>query len=365
MESIGKRIRNLFLPEIDDRAEEYINRQNIRSVRLISGIIFCVETVLLLVFLLVRDGQANHGTLSQLISIGPCLLICFAAFCISTAFTRMKKVHPAAVYLFVYGFALLLITWAIMSDLRHYTEGEQIFDFFAVLTVLTVFLSVHPIGVSAVTVASFVAFYIALYHQDGASRIYLFGYIMLGILFVVVGFIRVHQTIRLSTESVQLTDANESLHKLYRQDQLTGCRNRAALAEDFPSYYSVPIALIMTDIDYFKQINDEYGHVEGDIALKEAGAFISGLFPDGVAYRYGGDEFLVIIPNADAQMLEDKIGDTRSMKLKVSAAFKEIGFSFGLTYGLAHTDTGLYSLIRKADVELYHVKMELHKNDAR
>lgn len=92
------------------------------------------------------------------------------------------------------------------------------------------------------------------------------------------------------TESVLI---NRKLEKRSITDELTGLYNRRYAIKYFDNLKE-PGFLFLLDIDDFKEINDTLGHVEGDYVLKELGKFLKEYFPDGLACKYGGDEFLLI-----------------------------------------------------------------------
>ncbi|HXC58691.1 MAG TPA: diguanylate cyclase, partial [Steroidobacteraceae bacterium] len=101
-----------------------------------------------------------------------------------------------------------------------------------------------------------------------------------------------------------LEKANAELASLARKDSLTGLANRRHFDEVLRESWGRalaggwPIAVLMIDVDHFKQFNDCYGHQRGDVCLREVAAAISdGLFhSDDLAARYGGEEFAVVLP---------------------------------------------------------------------
>ncbi len=107
----------------------------------------------------------------------------------------------------------------------------------------------------------------------------------------------------------ELAAANETLVGLSYADPLTGIGNRRRFDQIFETEWrrairaGQPLALILVDIDHFKEFNDKYGHPEGDECLKTVASTISDGLPrsgDSVA-RYGGDEFAVVLPGTDLQ----------------------------------------------------------------
>ncbi len=87
------------------------------------------------------------------------------------------------------------------------------------------------------------------------------------------------------------------------------------------------LSMIMIDLDNFKNVNDTYGHLQGDILLKNvAGIIRSSLRKVDFVFRYGGEEFLVLLPSSDLQMasstadrLRDELAETTYPKVTMSA----------------------------------------------
>jgi diguanylate cyclase (GGDEF)-like protein/PAS domain S-box-containing protein len=113
-------------------------------------------------------------------------------------------------------------------------------------------------------------------------------------------------TARIRAEEA-LQRANAQLEQLALHDPLTGLANRRKFAERFQ--YDLaravraqsPLSLLMVDIDHFKAINDQHGHIAGDVCLKALAAILTGSVRavDLVA-RYGGEEFVVLLPEMSA-----------------------------------------------------------------
>jgi diguanylate cyclase (GGDEF)-like protein len=95
-------------------------------------------------------------------------------------------------------------------------------------------------------------------------------------------------------------EAHRELWTRAETDALTGLRNRGAFELDLERLLAdaaqAPILLLMLDLDHFKLYNDRHGHPAGDSVLRAVGAAIAGV--GGIGYRYGGDEFAVVVPNA-------------------------------------------------------------------
>jgi diguanylate cyclase (GGDEF)-like protein len=145
-------------------------------------------------------------------------------------------------------------------------------------------------------------------------------------------------------------------------DELTKLPNRRALAQRFlqemqrARRHRKAIAFMMIDLDHFKQVNDTYGHLNGDAVLAELAQIIStGARESDVCARYGGEEFAMILhetTEAGARTLADRI------RSKVAAATFPGGLKLTISIGVAATDEpALFtSLIERADQALYAAK---------
>ncbi len=106
----------------------------------------------------------------------------------------------------------------------------------------------------------------------------------------------------------ELRTANERLERLASTDELTGVANRRAIEEALrrdlarADRDATPISVVLIDVDHFKSVNDTWGHATGDAVLSAVGKLMQQLLrASDVAGRWGGEEFLCILPNTDAQ----------------------------------------------------------------
>jgi diguanylate cyclase (GGDEF)-like protein len=153
--------------------------------------------------------------------------------------------------------------------------------------------------------------------------------------------------------------------QLAQKDPLTGICNRAALDEMMQREISharrqdSSYALLILDIDHFKAVNDKYGHIVGDCALKAVANMIGSCKRDGdLLFRYGGEEFVVLMRDTDldgSHLLAERIRATfEDSSCTCSGANLDIRVSIGVSI-LQENDSPI-SLFARADQALYNAK---------
>lgn len=156
----------------------------------------------------------------------------------------------------------------------------------------------------------------------------------------------------------------EKLFELARHDSLTGLANRRVLDERLPALldraarYHHPLTLASMDLDGFKQLNDTYGHAEGDQALCRIAATLSEMVRHSdLLIRMGGDEFVLILPDSDleaAKMLAKRICKAVSAISVDHSDRGMLGISIGLSQWRPELETEEW--LQRADEALYQAK---------
>ncbi len=153
------------------------------------------------------------------------------------------------------------------------------------------------------------------------------------------------------------------LEKRAREDGLTGLFNRQASFEmlDYAlercKRYQETLSVLMLDVDFFKQINDTYGHMTGDKVLTAVAAAIKqSIRTVDIAGRYGGEEFIVILPNIDiegAAIVAERLRQA-ILEIRIEGNEIEASASFGVSSYAENDDTEF--LVNRADLALYKSK---------
>lgn len=198
---------------------------------------------------------------------------------------------------------------------------------------------------------------------------------VIGVLYLK-GTIGTESRFRLAVLSENIASAlvNHRLQRGLREqtirDPLTGLFNRRYLEETLAlemaraSRSGAPLTVVMCDIDHFKRFNDEFGHDAGDQVLQTVAAELRRRFRDGdVVCRFGGEEFVVIAPATDANVLSARVEEVRQAisLLTVRQGERALGsvtMSFGLATWAPGMDREGVALLKAADAALYAAKRD-------
>lgn len=185
-------------------------------------------------------------------------------------------------------------------------------------------------------------------------------YVSLGIIVLMANLIISYS--KFLVQRLKISYQTELYEKLAYMDHVTQGMNRLAYERDIDAIFKdenqkKALRLIIFDLDKLKKINDEYGHLAGDEAIKQAFDMMSETFKDyGECYRIGGDEFACLYLNNDEEVYEEKLHVIESL----SKAFDEQRpYHFGLSLGsavLSKEDFGPNDLYNEADQSMYQYK---------
>ena len=169
--------------------------------------------------------------------------------------------------------------------------------------------------------------------------------------------------------SEELRKTNAQLTTLASQDGLTGIANRRTLDEAFSNEWKrairvqSPLALLMVDLDHFKQFNDLYGHHAGDLCLKAVAETMQQHLrrPGDVAARFGGEEFVLLLPHTslgDAQAIAERISaDVVALSIQHEGSpWGTVTISIGCSAVVPSRDDNQIAMLQSTDAALYAAK---------
>lgn len=193
--------------------------------------------------------------------------------------------------------------------------------------------------------------------------------VLLNIALIIFGWRRYKE---LLGEIEERRKAEELARELAETDPLTGCLNRRSIATEterlisHQSQIGGKVAFLMIDLDNFKQVNDYYGHSNGDRLLTTVADRISALLPrDAILARLGGDEFACVLPWSESST--DPVGTFAARlveKVSTPVRIDENPVEITVSIGIATSDdevSDATTLMHNADVAMYHAK-KLGKN---
>ena len=156
----------------------------------------------------------------------------------------------------------------------------------------------------------------------------------------------------------------DELGELARRDLLTGVRNKNAYNEDIVGISeqqdTVPYGIAIIDLNDLKKMNDQYGHEKGDLAIKNICSLICDVFKHSPVYRFGGDEFVVVLKGRDYEAIKDL--ESQFMKLQYSAVgepWETPHAAIGYALYDKETASSVESVFEKADSKMYQQKRKM------
>jgi len=177
----------------------------------------------------------------------------------------------------------------------------------------------------------------------------------------------VEQIAELIGASIYNVELYREMERCAKTDALTGLANRRAVEEaleresDRSRRYGAPLSILLTDVDELKRVNDDHGHEAGDVVLRNLASLLSETVRSvDVPGRWGGDEFLVVLPDTNLAQAEQLAKRLLERVHKDPARIGRTVLASGLSIGLAEYDKkeSVTDLLRRTDQAMYEAKRQ-------
>jgi len=171
------------------------------------------------------------------------------------------------------------------------------------------------------------------------------------------------------SDTVRVESLVSHMNDLAVRDELTGLYNRRFINERLPAdlvkslFQQEPLSIIMVDLDHFKKLNDNYGHLAGDFALKKFCELLQSNIRKNIDWvaRYGGEEFLICLHNSTEENAVRKAETIRQKLKQLEAHYYDVPLCLTASFGVCTIDNEEISLdeaIERADSKLFQAKRE-------
>ena len=351
---------DLFFTNPDNEVQKHIDNFNIKYLRLLTLVFGLIQFgYFILTYTSYFDcPERMEYRILYIINSA----VCFFFFFASTYFYFKKDRHAQwVVDIQAIAVIAVIICTILISNLDFRYGGDCIIYCTIVLAVTTLTLQSPFQAALFHFIAGF--FYLLFWtkfigHFDLA---YTFKFVSFSILCFVSGLAKYKLYVDVTKTQIELTNLSEEFRQSSIKDSLTGVKNRRALIQDSYLFCDEHSFFLFTDIDHFKLVNDSFGHQNGDLVICYYAEQLCKIFSKEHVYRFGGDEFMVVVPNMDKHD-----ADIALEKLKVSLSnvvFDESSHSFSVSGGYLFNRLGcdnltikIEDLLRKLDHALYEVK---------
>ncbi|BCS97597.1 GGDEF domain-containing protein [Desulfoluna limicola] len=172
--------------------------------------------------------------------------------------------------------------------------------------------------------------------------------------------------VKASRQIEEMKDVTQTLANIANYDTLTAVFTRSYIEKQLKvefnraSRYHSDFSLILFDIDHFKKINDSYGHLAGDEVLKQVCSLITRNLRDSDIFgRFGGEEFIIILPNATEETARIVTEKLRRLVEELTTRFEEFTIQITISQGFVQYNESIkdyFQMIHEADLAMYHAK---------
>lgn len=365
-------------PEQKKRFQEYIPLKVYATEKNIAIIVALIQLVMIIIFIDSRHLSLEFTRTMGYFSLYVFLFVvtCFAI--VLYPYTVNRKKYNQFFWLRRIYTAFLCL-WVLGITCMELIGGKSLSVYCYLLPTTAAFLLLTPLESAVIFGCTWLTLvFVSIKFATSSGN--MFGYIINGILVTLLSFFISYRYYRstaiefcdrdiISRQYDEIQRKNDLLVELVNIDQLTGLNNRHYLLNNiYPLFASARTKgyygmCLMLDIDYFKQFNDLYGHVQGDVCLQRIAGIIrtNSLKDEASSIRYGGEEFLIIKISEQtfdaekfAQNLLSSIKKEHIERDDVKE--KSVTVSAGLWYGNLKHMEHIEEAIKYADDALYEAK---------
>lgn len=278
------------------------------------------------------------------------------AIIVTILFFVLKKDSIIPQFIIYISISLLLLFGCLLTKNRPSVPATT---FFAFLLITPLFMIDKPIFMTIELTVASIIFAIWMYYVK-PLEVWQIDLVNL-VVFLVVGIF-----IHIISNSLRIREfvLTRKINIQKDIDELTGISNKGAITREINKYLVDETKdkgiMILLDIDYFKTINDKYGHDIGDDVIKQIGAYLNKKFINGeIVGRFGGDEFIIFIKDTDSIDYASNIALSLYKEINETISLPKEEDKITISQGVAiyHGEEKNYSeVFKKADIALYKTK---------
>jgi diguanylate cyclase (GGDEF)-like protein len=332
-----------------------INRERIDRLSVLSLFLFLIELVLA-----IFENRYDTRQIMLSFLIGNTVLIPLIWIIKKRGVTGMRRLTRAVCL----AYSFITIAFGCALSLIVLDQMDLIHVYFISLLGVSAFVLTNAAESAVMFGAVYIVFALVVPHiRHGSQAVY---YIQINALVFnclawLLGRMVYRNKIAIFLQKKMMDEKNSQLQDMVRKDSMTGLLNHDAAMEELrgeiarANRIGYPLSLVLADIDDFKSINDIHGHVAGDQVIKAiAGEITRTVRKTDVVGRYGGDEFIIILPATDKRAA---LKFTERLQAALRETLKEPNIKMTLSGGISqHDDESLDDFIRVADEKLYQAK---------
>jgi diguanylate cyclase (GGDEF)-like protein len=351
---------DLFFTNPNQELQKHIDDFNIKYVHLLA-LVFGISQVIYLLLTLTSYFDVPERTSYQVLYLINSIICLFFYFSVKLFYYKNNKKALWVEKIQAIVIVTVTISTIFLSNLDFKYGGDCIMYCTIVLAITTLTLQ-SPFQAALYHILAGIGYLVLFFHYQGSFN---YGYTIKFFAFIILCFASGIAKYKLFADKtlaqIELENISEEFRQASLKDTLTETKNRRALMQDSHLFCKENCFFLFTDIDHFKIVNDSYGHQNGDLVIKYYADKLCEYFGKENVYRFGGDEFMVVVPGMN-KIDSDKALHSLQNSLK-DVVFDNESHSFSVSGGYLFNRLGCHNLtfkiediLRKLDHALYEVK---------